>query len=253
VAHFGRLLYMGVTLNSAMVSDLGLSRANNEDSGHATDWLVAVADGIGGMPYGEVASEVVIDSLAALEFGALDKAPAEQPPTDALILAIEAANQTIGEMVRNEPGRDGMGTTVTALVLAQGQIGLVHVGDSRAYLLHDGELQQLTRDDTFVQGLVDEGVLTPDEARRHPRRSLVTRAVQGHPVQPSCALLPVRPGDRYLLCSDGLSDVVEDAAIADVLRGCHEVARCAQDLVDLALAAGAPDNVTVIVADTVEK
>ncbi|MBO0871612.1 MAG: serine/threonine-protein phosphatase [Micromonosporaceae bacterium] len=243
---------MAVTLNAAMVTDLGLSRANNEDAGHAADRLIAVADGIGGMPYGEVASGVVIDSLAALDLTALEKVPPEQPPTDALILAIETANQTIGEMVRNDPGRVGMGTTVTALLLAGDEIGLVHVGDSRAYLLHDGELRQLTRDDTFVQGLVDEGVITAEEARRHPRRSLVTRAVQGQPLQPACALLPARPGDRYLLCSDGLSDVVEDGVIADVLRVYREVARCAQNLVDLALAAGAPDNVTVIVADTVE-
>jgi protein phosphatase len=142
-----------------------------------------------------------------------------------------------------------MGTTVTALLLAGERVGLLHVGDSRCYLLRDGTLTQVTRDDTFVQSLVDQGALTMSEARRHPRRSLITRAVQGGPLSPAPTLLTARPGDRLLLCSDGLSDVVADDAIDRALRSSTEPQRCAERLVELALAGGAPDNVTVVVAD----
>jgi protein phosphatase len=240
---------MTLILLAAAATDLGLVRGNNEDAAFAGRRLVVVADGIGGLPAGELASDAVMRALAGLEDG-----PADQLALPALRAAIEAANREIAEAGRIDPVRDGMGTTVTALLLSgPGEAGpelvLLHIGDSRAYLLRDAELQRLTRDDTFVQELVDQGVLSADEVRRHPLRSVVTRAVQGRPLDPSLTVLTPRPGDRYLLCSDGLSDVVGDDALARAMTVHSEPDRCAKELVALALAAGGPDNITAIVAD----
>jgi protein phosphatase len=126
------------------------------------------------------------------------------------------------------------------------------VGDSRCYLVRDGEMTQLTRDDTYVQALVDQGVLTREDARRHPQRALVTQAVQGGQFRPAGRMIPVRVGDRFLLCSDGLTDYVEDTIIAETLVSIRDRKECARTLVEHTLAAGAPDNVTVIVADAEE-
>jgi protein phosphatase len=145
-----------------------------------------------------------------------------------------------------------MGTTVTAIMLAGDRMAALNVGDSRCYLVRDGELTQLTRDDTYVQALVDQGVLTPDDARRHPQRALVTQAVQGGPYRPAGRMVPVRVGDRFLLCSDGLSDYVEDRVIAETLLANPDRKTAAAELVHRTLENGAPDNVTVIVADITE-
>jgi protein phosphatase len=142
-----------------------------------------------------------------------------------------------------------MGTTLTAMIPDGDGLDLVHVGDSRAYAWRDGELTQLTRDDTYVQGLVDKGVISPEEARAHPQRALVTQAVHGAGLRPSYLALAPQDGDRYLLCTDGLSDYVDERAIAQTLRDRRDLAACAEELVQLALAAGAPDNVSVILAD----
>jgi protein phosphatase len=227
-----------------VATDLGLVRDNNEDAAFAGRRLVAVADGIGGLPAGELASAAVVRALAPLE-----DAPGDQPAREALRAAIEAANEEIGEAGRTDPVREGMGTTVTALLLSGDELVLLHIGDSRGYLLRDRELRRLTRDDTFVQELVDQGVLTVEEARRHPLRSVVTRAVQGRPLEPSLAVLTPLAGDRYLLCSDGLSDVVPDESLARTLLSYPEPERCAKALVERALAAGGPDNITVVVAE----
>ena len=235
---------MSLLLRAAAASDLGLVRTNNEDSVYAGARLLVVADGMGGLPAGELASDLAIGAMLALE-----EQPETGDPRPRLLAAAEAANELILAAVEAEPANDGMGTTLTALLLAGDRLGLLHAGDSRCYLLRDGELRQLTRDDTFVQALVDEGVLTPQEARRHPRRSLITRALQGFPVTPTCELLTPRVGDRYLLCSDGLSDYVEDEPIGNVLASCPEPGECADRLVKLTLSAGAPDNVSVVVAD----
>ena len=145
-----------------------------------------------------------------------------------------------------------MGTTVTALMLSGDRMAALNVGDSRCYLVRDGELTQLTRDDTYVQALVDQGVLTPDDARRHPQRALVTQAVQGGPFRPAGRMIPVQAGDRFLLCSDGLSDYVEDSMILQTLLANADRKTAAAELVHRTLENGAPDNVTVIVADVVE-
>jgi PPM family protein phosphatase len=270
---------MSLVLRAAAVTDIGLSRMNNEDSAYAGPRLAVVADGIGGMPAGELASALVVRELAPLDPGgamaaALNGAVAEpvtkamppvidptgeQPtvripdatadPVEALREAVAAANQKIRYITDSDLDSDGMGTTVTALLLAGDQLGLLHVGDSRGYRMHTGVLGQITRDDTYVQTLVDQGLISPAEARNHPRRSVVMQAVQGLEYEPACSFLPAVAGDRYLLCSDGLSDVVDDEAIADALASEPDVTRCAQLLVRLALEAGAPDNITVVVAD----
>jgi protein phosphatase len=235
---------MTLILRTAVVSDPGLIRDNNEDSVHAGQRLLAVADGMGGMPAGDVASEIMMRALVGL-----DEGPEAAEPLAALHTAVEDGNRQIGEAAQADPAREGMGTTVTALLLSGEQFGLLHVGDSRAYLLRDGALSQLTKDDTFVQSLVDRGMLTPEEARSHPRRSLVTQAVQGHRLEPAYSTLDLLVGDRFLLCSDGLSDIITDETIAEFLVTHADRQQCAEQLVKLALQAGAPDNVTVIIAD----
>jgi PPM family protein phosphatase len=273
---------MSLVLRVAAVTDIGLSRMNNEDSAYAGPRLAVVADGIGGMPAGELASAMVVRELAPLDPGGAmavslngdgpepatkpippaSDATAEQStvrildasadPVAALREGVAAANQKIRHITDADVDSDGMGTTVTALLLAGDQLGLLHVGDSRGYRLHTGVLGQITRDDTYVQTLVDQGLLSSAEARNHPRRSVVMQAVQGLEYEPTCSVMTAVLGDRYLLCSDGLSDVVDDEAIADALTSEPDVAHCANLLVRLALRAGAPDNVTVIVADVAE-
>lgn len=244
LAEIGQTACMSVILRTAAVSDRGKARENNEDAVHAGRTLVAVADGVGGGPSGEVASDLVIRTLARLEVE-----PGPPDPAAALREAVEAANRSIREAVEADPSLTGMGTTLTAM-LADGDVfDLVHVGDSRAYAWRDGALTQLTRDDTYVQGLVDKGVISAAEARAHPQRSLVTQAVHGAGISPTYQVVTPRPGDRFLLCSDGLSDYVDEVAISRVLAEQADLKTCAQGLVDLALAAGAPDNVSVIVAD----
>jgi PPM family protein phosphatase len=237
---------MSLRLQTAVVSDLGLIRSNNEDAAFAGQRVLAVADGIGGAPAGEVASDIVIRALQALE-----EAPEPEEPEAALRAALAEANRQIGEATEADPARQGMGTTVTALLAAGDQLALVHVGDSRAYVLRGGTLTRLTRDDTFVQELVDRGVLTPEDARDHPQRSIITQSVQGGEFTAAVSQLTPQPGDRYLLCSDGLSDYVSDGSIEQALALCPEPQGCAEHLIRLALRAGGPDNVTVIICDVV--
>ncbi|HWB34796.1 MAG TPA: protein phosphatase 2C domain-containing protein [Rugosimonospora sp.] len=239
---------MTLTLRSVVVSDLGKVRTNNEDAAHAGSSLIAVADGMGGLPAGDLASGIVMRALKPLDKRKI-------PPGGAagiLRAAVEAANDEVRVTAAADPAREGMGTTVTALLRDGDALALLHIGDSRCYRLRDGELVQITRDDTFVQSLVDEGVISRDEARVHPHKSLVTQALQGHPLEPTELRLALRAGDRYLLCSDGLSDVVRDETIGETLDEIADRKECAGRLIDLAYRAGAPDNITVVVADVVE-
>lgn len=240
----GQTALMSVSLRTVAVSDRGKSRENNEDAVHAGPGLIAVADGVGGGPSGEVASEIVIRAVRAL-----DTEPRPQDGAGALRAAFDAANEGLREAIEADPSLAGMGTTLTALLADGDGLDLVHVGDSRAYALRDGSLTQLTRDDTYVQGLVDQGVISRDEARVHPQRALVTQAVHGATVNPTFAVVTPEPGDRFLVCSDGLSDYVAEEDIARTLREQSDLQACAHQLVQLALAEGAPDNVSVIVAD----
>jgi serine/threonine protein phosphatase PrpC len=237
---------MTLAVRAVAATDQGLVRSNNEDAVFVGNRLFVVADGMGGLPAGELASDILVKALAVV-----DEMPDSGEPLQDLIAALETANGRIEAAVADDDARDGMGTTVTALLLAGERVAALNVGDSRCYLIRDGELTQLTRDDTYVQALVDQGVLTPDDARRHPQRALVTQAVQGGPFRPAGRMIPVREGDRFLLCSDGLTDYVTDDVIAETLRACPDRKTCAAELVHRTLEAGAPDNVTVIVADVV--
>jgi len=221
-------------------------RANNEDSVYAGPRLLALADGMGGHASGEVASNVVISTFAHLD---------EDRPIDDLISTLRdttaAANNNLRAMIEQDPNLDGMGTTLTALLFAGSRVGLVHVGDSRAYLVRGGTLSQITHDDTFVQALVDEGRLTMEEASSHPQRSLILHALNGAEVEPDLSIREARVGDRYLVCSDGLSDVVSPDTLLEALQ-LPDPHQSADRLVELALRAGGPDNVTCIVADVID-
>ena len=237
---------MTLVLRYAARSDVGLVRSNNEDSVYAGARLLALADGMGGHAAGEVASQLVIAALAHLDD--------DEPGGDLLAKldsAIHSGNSAIAAQVEMEPDLDGMGTTLTAILFAGNRIGMAHIGDSRGYLMRDGELTQITKDDTFVQTLVDDGRITKEEAHSHPQRSLIMRALTGHEVEPTLTMREVRLGDRYLLCSDGLSDPVSDETIQDALK-IPDVTDSADRLIELALRGGGPDNVTVVVADVVD-
>lgn len=237
---------MTLVLRYAARSDRGLVRANNEDSVYAGARLLALADGMGGHAAGEVASQLVIAALAHLDD--------DEPGGDLLSKlddAVHEGNSAIAAHVEMEPELEGMGTTLTAILFAGNRLGLVHIGDSRGYLLRDGELTQITKDDTFVQTLVDEGRITAEEAHSHPQRSLIMRALTGHEVEPTLIMREAREGDRYLLCSDGLSDPVSFETIQEALQ-IPDVAESADRLIELALRGGGPDNVTVVVADVVD-
>jgi PPM family protein phosphatase len=235
-----------LVLRYAARSDRGLVRANNEDSVYAGARLLALADGMGGHAAGEVASQLVIAALAHLD---------DDEPGGDLLSKLDAAvregNSAIAAHVEADPELEGMGTTLTAILFAGNRLGLVHIGDSRGYLLRDGELTQITKDDTFVQTLVDEGRITPEEAHSHPQRSLIMRALTGHEVEPTLIMREARAGDRYLLCSDGLSDPVSHETIMEALQ-IPDVAESADRLIELALRGGGPDNVTVVVADVID-
>ena len=235
---------MTLTLRYAAISDRGLIRSGNQDSVYAGPRLIAVADGMGGMAAGDLASSIVIGSLAVL-----DEDVPRGDLTAALADAVEEANSRIRATVEENPEMEGMGTTLTAFLFSGSSLGMIHIGDSRAYRLRDGVLRQVTKDDTYVQMLVDEGQLSPDEAETHPQRSLLLRALGSHEVEPTFATLDPRPGDRLLLCSDGLSGVVSDDTIAETLGTVADPHAAADRLVQLALRGGGPDNVTVLVAD----
>ena len=237
---------MTLALRYAARSDRGLVRANNEDSVYAGARLLALADGMGGHAAGEVASQLMIAALAHLDD--------DEPGGDLLGKlehAVHEGNSAIADQVELNPDLDGMGTTLTAILFAGDRLGMVHIGDSRGYLLRDGELAQITKDDTFVQTLVDEGRITAEEAHSHPQRSLIMRALTGHEVEPTLIMREAREGDRYLLCSDGLSDPVSHETILEALK-IPDVAASADRLIELALRGGGPDNVTVVVADVVD-
>ncbi|MCK7642639.1 PP2C family protein-serine/threonine phosphatase [Corynebacterium antarcticum] len=233
-------------LNYATASDRGLVRGNNEDSAYAGPHLLALADGMGGHAAGEIASQLMIDHLRPL-----DADPGDNDMLALLGSLADDGNRSIADEVRRNPNTEGMGTTLTALLFAGQQTALCHVGDSRGYRLRDGKLTQVTTDDTFVQSLVEEGKLDPEDVSTHPQRSLILKAYTGRPVEPHLRFIDTRPGDRFLLCSDGLSDPVTHSTIEETLRtgGPTEAAR---RLVDLALRSGGPDNVTVVVADIID-
>lgn len=237
---------MSLRLHFAVRSDVGHVREGNEDSAYAGARLLAVADGMGGHAAGEVASSTVISRLADLD-DQLDAAELLQELSD----AIRDANRRLRDMAMENSALDGMGTTVTAMLASGDHLGLLHVGDSRAYLLRDEVLAQITHDHTLVQDLVDQGRITPEQANTHPQRSLLMRALDGREVDPDLSMRQAVAEDRYLLCTDGLSGVVSEETILEALL--LPTPQDAVDrLVELALKGGGPDNITVVVADVVE-
>ena len=212
-------------------TDIGCLRDHNEDSLVVAPPLFVVADGMGGHAAGEVASEIAVDVIADAH-------------------AVKEANRAVIQAAREGRGREGMGTTVTAALLEGERLVIAQVGDSRAYLLHQGKLQQLTRDHSLVADMIEAGQLTTEEARTHPQRSVITRALGSDlHLQPDIYEINVETGDRLLICSDGLSGMVDDEGIEHTLRRVQDPQRCASQLVNEAVANGGHDNVTVIVAD----
>ncbi|WP_168801754.1 PP2C family serine/threonine-protein phosphatase [Glycomyces buryatensis] len=238
---------MSLYLEYAAISDRGVVRQGNQDSVYAGAHFIAVADGMGGMAAGDLASAIVINTVARL-----DTPPPAESVADELADAVAEANRAIRRLVAEDPQKEGMGTTLTALWFDGEWFNMVHIGDSRAYRMRDGGFEQITVDDTYVQMLVDEGRITAEEAERHPQRSLLLRALGAAEVEPAFQTLKGVPGDRLLLCSDGLSGPVSDADIAATLQNAATPAEAAESLVGQAIEAGAPDNVTVLVADVVE-
>jgi protein phosphatase len=233
-------------LSYAAISDVGRVRKDNQDSGYVGPWLITVCDGVGGAARGDIASATAVQQLRKLD----------RPPTEDLLGqvagALHRAHDRIAELVDEDPALAGTSTTATVALFDGTRLGMGHVGDSRAYLYRGREITRLTTDHTFVQTLVDEGRITEAEARVHPHRNLILRALDGvHEADPDLFLVDLEPGDRLLLCSDGACGVLDDARLADILSsGTPDYA--AVELVRASLEAGSSDNVTCLVADVVD-
>lgn len=233
---------VGQDISFGSRTDIGYVRDHNEDSLIIIPPLFAVADGMGGHEAGEIASEITVNTLAELAPSHLD--------AEGLTAAVEAANYNVMKAPRQGIGRDGMGTTLTAAMLEGERLLIAQVGDSRAYLLHKGHLQQITRDHSLMADLIEAGQITPEEARVHPNRSVITRAIGSDiHMRPDIYELNVDAGDRILLCSDGLSSMISNNAIESIMRRQSDAQHCADELVTAALENGGADNVTVVVAD----
>lgn len=234
---------------STVVSDVGTVRSNNQDSAFAGEHLIAICDGMGGHAGGDTASTIAIRSLAHIE--------QDNVQGDVQIIAhmmktsVMAAHDAIVGKAKRERRLAGMGTTVTSVALVAGYWVLAHIGDSRAYLLHDGRLIRMTTDHSYVQHLIDTGRISESEARNHPQRNVVMRVLGDFDIdsRPDIAVRKAHPSDRWLLCSDGLCGVLEDSTLQEVLSTCSDQEECAQQLVSMALRAGSTDNVTAVIAD----
>ena len=228
-------------------SEIGKVRKNNEDSGYAASDLMVVADGMGGHSAGELASAATVAAVVA----ACESSGQVDELLTLLSDAVITSGEYIADVVSGNRELTGMGTTLTAIAMREDRIAMAHVGDSRAYLMRDGELLQMTKDHTYVQSLVDSGELTPSEAAVHPRRNLLMRAIDGiHAVEVDLSVREARLGDRFLLCSDGLCGVISDEVIANAMQ-LSDPTQTVTELIDSVMSAGAPDNVTVLVADVV--
>lgn len=250
---------MVLQLRFSARSHVGMVRKGNEDSGYGSAHLLVIADGMGGHAAGEVASATALKGVLEMFDNGIPKgapetadAPDTFPPETVLRAAVTRAGERLRELIIDKPELEGMGTTLTALLQIGDRVAIAQVGDSRGYLLRNGVLEQVTHDQTFVQSLVDQGRISHDDARIHPQRSLLLQAIDGRvEVEPDMTVRSPRVGDRYLLCSDGLSGVLAEATMRELLMvGTPDQA--ADQLVGLALRGGAPDNVTCVVADVVE-
>ncbi|TWF79286.1 protein phosphatase [Pseudonocardia hierapolitana] len=244
---------MPPTLRSAVGSDVGRRRENNQDSAVTSPRILAVADGMGGHAHGEVASAVAISAVMDLDARLRGVALAEIDLLAALRETIDDAAARLTGLAQQNPDLRGTGTTVVAFLVDGTRIGVLHLGDSRAYLLRDGELHRLTRDHTLVQSLVDEGRISEAEAASHPRRSWLVKTLQdGSTPEPDLFHVEAQPGDRYLICSDGVTAVLEDPQLQEILGTVAEPAAAVAELIARSNAGGGPDNITCIVADLVD-
>src|SRR6476620_6669183 len=240
-------------VRSAAGSDIGRRRAVNQDSAYTSSRLLAVADGMGGHAHGEVASSVAINAVAEVDASLEGVDLHDVDLLNALGTAMDTAARRLTDVADSDPALRGTGTTLVALLVDETRVGVGHVGDSRAYLLRDGELHQITHDHTLVQSLIDEGRLTADEAVSHPRRSVLVRTLQeGSPAEPDLFTVAGRVGDRFLVCSDGVTAVLDDDEIHEVLADVVEPADAVDRLIALANEGGGPDNITCVVADVVD-
>jgi PPM family protein phosphatase len=238
---------MTLQLSYVAHSEIGLIRKNNQDSGYASPHLLVVADGMGGAAAGDLASAVAIDTIRKI-----DNPTTGEDMLEVLALAIHQANDQIAELVDSDLSLEGMGTTVTGAMFDGSSLGLAHIGDSRAYLFRDGHLERLTHDHTWVQSLVDDGKISEAEAANHPHRSLLLKVLNGQPTNdPDLAIVAVMPGDRLLLCSDGVCGLIEDDVIQAAVQ-LPELKDVTERLISESLHQGGIDNITVIVADVVE-
>ena len=233
-------------LDYAAISDVGRVRKDNQDSGYAGPRLLAVCDGVGGAARGDIASSTAVGQLRRLDTDEVEDLLGQ------VAGALHRAHDRIGELVDEDPALTGTSTTATVALFDGATLGMGHVGDSRAYLLRDGELQQLTKDHTFVQTLIDDGQITEEESRVHPHRNLILKAIDGiHDLEPDLFEVETRAGDRIFLCSDGACGVLGPERLADILRtGNADYA--AVELVRASLEAGSTDNVTCLVADVID-
>jgi protein phosphatase len=226
----------------AGLSDVGRARAHNEDAVLLSPPLFAVADGLGGHQAGEIASTIAIETL-------MESAPSHAD-AKALGRAVRAANKTVIEAAKDGTGREGMGTTLTAAVVEGQRIAVAHVGDSRAYVQHNGVLERITEDHSMVADMIRQGTLTEEESRTHPNRSVITRALGSDPnMYADTFEVTAAPGDRLLICSDGLTGMLTDDQIADVLEAYQDPQVASKSLVDAANAAGGQDNISVVVVE----
>ncbi|WP_034284523.1 PP2C family protein-serine/threonine phosphatase [Schaalia suimastitidis] len=238
-----------VEFHSAARSDVGLVRVNNQDSGYAGSNLLLLADGMGGPAGGDIASSVAVAHFVPLD---TDTHPAESL-LPLLRKALMDAHEELTERSSHDPDLVGLGTTCIAILRSGNKLAMVHIGDSRAYVLRGGTLTQVTTDHSFVQYLVDTGQISAEEAEHHPKRNVVMRILGDLQADttPDETIREAVVGDRWLLCSDGLSGVVSTDTIGEVLGSIADPGQCAEELIRLALLAGGPDNITCVVADVV--
>ncbi len=241
---------MARILRYAARSDVGKVRSKNDDSAYAGQYLAVVADGMGGHAGGNIASASTV-----LELIHLDEDGYDGDAGTALADEIQTANSLLSDLVRSSPQLAGMGTTVTAVLLSQDKLYFAHIGDSRAYRLKDGAFKQISVDHTFVQRLIDEGRLRPEDADTHPHKNVLMRVLGDVDASPELDLMAydAEVGERWMLCSDGLNAVVDEATIEQVIRAYPDLQECVDRLVELTLDGGSPDNVTVVLAEIVEK
>jgi PPM family protein phosphatase len=243
---------MPLIFKTCALTDLGLQREGNEDAALVSASIIAVADGMGGHAGGEVASKIAIKALADLIPIVSDKNIDSDSKEDLLLNLPFEIDEQISERSKSEPELSGMGTTLTALYLAEKTVHLLHIGDSRCYAISSGKLKQLSYDHTVMQELIDQGRLTQDEVASHPQRSLLTQALMGDSgIEPILLVHEVKVGDQFLLCSDGLTGFLSDLEISKLIKK-HEGDELLAKLLEATKAKGAPDNVTILIAEVVD-